>query len=451
MSDQQTTFPPPNYIQVESQVEGIVIYAPKPEKKETIEQVVEFSCPNCLSKTAYSPAEGGLKCSSCGYYEPPKKKIVGRSAEQFEFNVEVYEEQQAHGWGVTRQQMECQNCYAITTLPEGTLTSECPFCGSRKVVNHNASHDQIRPRYLIPFTLTDEDAAAHAGQWLGNTWMVPAELRQKAKLKDFTGIYLPFWTFDAGTMASWKAEVGYKKQERYYSGGEWKTRTVTEWKWESGNVSGRFDDHIVSGSSHVTSGVLESIANFRMAELAEYEPKFLAGWQAQAYEVELDKAWATGREQMRDIMRERCRADALSGEADSVRNMTVTLEYRDEKYRYVLLPVYLSTFNFQDETYQFVVNGQTGSVGGSRPVDWTKVYLVTAAWLSPAAILGLLTLPALLLLGPFGFAAGVLAFFAFNFGIKQARDLVGEARKIAAPDGEEGVRYIGGIVPWKTN
>ena len=44
-------------------------------------------------------------------------------------------------------------------------------------------------------------------------------------------------------------------------------------------------------------------------------------------------------------------------------------------YKYLLLPVWMSSFTFNGKVFQFVVNGQTGKVGGKSPVSPWKVAL----------------------------------------------------------------------------
>ena len=278
-----TPFPPPGYIPAESAVEGIEIYKPAPVKEEQPD-TVDFSCPQCGAKTAYSIADGGLKCTNCGFYEPPARKIVGKGAQEFEFKVETME-QAARGWGEARKQIECQSCYAITVLPEGQMTHTCPFCGSSSVIHGDAAQDTLRPRFIIPFKKTDDQCRATVKEWLGSNWLTPAKLRQMAGPGSFTAIYLPFWTFDSTTSASWRAQVGYNRTERYYSNGEWKTRTVTDWRWESGRVGRNFDDLLISGTGQVKAGVLNQINSYQMSNLAPYEATYLAGYQAQAYAV----------------------------------------------------------------------------------------------------------------------------------------------------------------------
>ncbi|MGF1505012.1 MAG: hypothetical protein ACFB51_07765 [Anaerolineae bacterium] len=239
--------------------------------------------------------------------------------------------------------------------------------------------------------------------------MLPGKLQPAAKMGLFNRIYLPFWTFDSRASAAWRAEVGYVETERYFDDGEWKTRTVTKWRWETGSVQRTFDDYLITGTTHVTQAILETIRDFDMSKLVPYEPKYLAGINAQAYEIALEQAWEAGRTAMREATRKACEQDALAGEADKVRNMTVTLDFSGESWRYVLLPVYLATYNYNDETYQIVVNGQTATIGGTRPVDWAKVIAVSAVLFVPAFLLGVigLLLPPLLCVAGLAFMAAI--------------------------------------------
>ena len=43
-----------------------------------------------------------------------------------------------------------------------------------------------------------------------------------------------------------------------------------------------------------------------------------------------------------------------------------------------MLPIWCSSFKYQDKVYQFMVNGQTGKVYGKTPISVGKVILVIA-------------------------------------------------------------------------
>jgi hypothetical protein len=215
--------------------------------------------------------------------------------------------------------------------------------------------------------------------------MTPGSLRRLAKVAEFAGLYVPFWTFDARTNAAWQAEVGHQKTERYYSNGQWKTRTKIVWKWESGRVQLDLDNILIEGTGRLSAILLAGIKAYNLHELAPYEPQYLAGFQAQAYDVPLEAAWETARHEMRERTRQSCRAQASTSR---IRNFSMELDFDEENWRYILLPLYLAVYTYQGKPYQVMVNGQTGEISGQRPVDWLKVWLAVVALVAPGLLLG---------------------------------------------------------------
>jgi len=386
------SFPPPGYIPAPSRLTGIEIFMPAPPESAPQQEIVDFKCPQCGAATAFSASGGGLTCSHCGYYEAPEKSIVGKQAAQFEFTVETME-RAAQGWGEQRKELACQDCGALTTIPTDSLSHTCPFCGSNKVIQRQAAQDSLRPRFLIPFKIETETCRQIAGQWLGSSWMTPAALQKLAAIAKFNGVYLPFWTFGAATRADWKAQVGHTRTERYYEDGEWKTRTVTDWVWESGQATLKIEDLLQPGTARLSARLLKEVKSFNLTEMTPYESKYLAGLQAQAYDIPLEQAWETGRQEMREMTRQACLSQASSSQ---VRSFSMNLDFAEETWRYVLLPVYLATYAYESKPYQVMVNGQTGKITGQRPADWNKIWLVIAMLLAPGvlfSLLGLLTIP----------------------------------------------------------
>jgi hypothetical protein len=382
------SFPPPHYIPTPSAVPGIELYKPAPQDTGDHKQIVSFNCPQCDGTTAFNAAGGGLTCSYCGFHEPPKKAVVGKGAEEFEFTVETVE-RAAHGWGVERTDLHCQRCGSHTVIPPDTLTHTCPFCGSNNVIQQKAGQDDLRPRFLIPFKLESESCQKIAREWLGSSWMTPGSMRRLARIADFVPVFIPFWTFDSMANATWRAEVGHTESSRRYNSStkSWTTTTKTVWKWESGAVEHFFDDLVVSGSTRLSKRLLGEIQQFNLNELLEYEPKFLAGQQAQAYDLPLDKAWETARHTMREQTRKACHKQAST---NKVRNFSMNLDFSDESWRYILLPVYIAIYHYQGVSYQVMVNGQNGQISGQRPADWAKIWLVVFAIMSPSLLLGLI-------------------------------------------------------------
>jgi len=418
--------PPENYLEVDSQIEGISVYAPRPEIVARSDKPTTYTCPKCGASTKFNVSAGGIACEHCGYTSKPDSITVGRSAEELEFTLDTLK---AEKWlkEQNRRDLTCEQCGAVISIPAQSLTVTCPFCASNRVALHESIGHDIKPKFLIPFKIQPKEVQVLAKEWLGKGWYHPEELSQQARINQFAGIYLPFWTFDANITSNWRAEVGYEKQERYYdsSSKSWKTRTRIDWRWESGQVHVRIDDLLVKGTAKVSKIILERINAFDMHDLQEFDPDFLAGWNAQHFDVQLSIAWEEGKALMRETAKEKCYQDIPSRH---VRNFSAVADFSDEVWRYILLPVYISAYKFKDETFQIMINGQNGTIAGQKPVEWWKVWIAIAGMLIPGLGLGLIGLPLLLLngLGVFpivlgGILLAVGGVFAFRL-YKQATD-----------------------------
>lgn len=393
---QPTPFSPSNYEQVASTIPGITVWQPR-AAVTTVDAPETFTCPQCGATTRYDISAGGVACEYCGYVKPVAPagtEPVGRRAQEFEFTLETLN-QAEQGWGVARRELTCDNCGASLTLPESVITVTCPFCASNKVNVRTAAAEQLRPRFLVPFKVQPEAVRQRAQAWLGKGWLRPAELSSTAAVERLNGVYLPFWTFGAAITAAWKAQVGHERQERYYdsSSKTWHTRTVIDWRWEDGQVTVKIEDLLVEGSSRISQVILKRLLPFNLNDLVAYAPDYLAGWQAQAYDVTLPKAWEQGKEEMREQAKKACYEDIHSSH---VRNFSMTADFADESWRYILLPVYLTAYRFQEKVYQVMANGQTGVVAGQKPVAWWKVWLAVALLLLPGLGVGLVGLIGLL-------------------------------------------------------
>jgi hypothetical protein len=47
--------------------------------------------------------------------------------------------------------------------------------------------------------------------------------------------------------------------------------------------------------------------------------------------------------------------------------------YNDITFKHILLPVWLSSYKYNDKTYRFLVNARTGEVQGERPYSAAKI------------------------------------------------------------------------------
>ena len=401
-------FPPKDYVSTKSAIEGIQVFMPRPPD-EKHEEVVDFICPQCAATTAYCADNGGLTCTYCQHYEPPKQEIVGKDAEQFEFTVDTMH-RVAHGWGVERKELVCNGCAAHTTFSTDMLTHTCPFCGSNQVVQIKAPQDVLRPRFLLPFEVNQDTCRQKTAVWLQDSWMLPRGLQKMARVVDYTPIYIPFWTIDSDTDATWRAEVAHTESTKKRGKGS-RTETVQKWVWENGRVQRNFDDLLVAGTNKISTFLIRQMRSYNLNKLVPYEASYLAGIQAQAYDIDLEEGWEVARNRMRERVKEQCKGQATN---TKMRNFSMNMNFSNESWRYILLPIYLTTYKYNNKTWQVMIHGQNGTIAGQRPVDWQRIGLVILAMLLPAIFFGVLSFVSLnFAVSSYGSELGCVAFISF--------------------------------------
>ena len=72
---------------------------------------------------------------------------------------------------------------------------------------------------------------------------------------------------------------------------------------------------------------------------------------------------------------------------DTYQQLQMAPEWSGRTFKHILVPVYLLNYTYGGQTYQAVVNGVTGRMGGSYPVSWIKVALLVLVILVVVAIL----------------------------------------------------------------
>ena len=286
----------------------------------------------------------------------------------------------------------CPSCGALVEFSGATHATECPFCATPVAIG-TGSQRQIKPQALIPFALDEETARSAMTKWLGRLWFAPGGLVEYArKGRAMSGIYVPYWTFDAATRSRYKGQRG----DYYYE-----TRSITvnvngkseqrqeqvrhtRWTSVSGWVSRVFDDVLVLASQSLPRHYTDALAPWDLSALTAYNPDFLAGFSAEGYTVGLADGHTIAREEMAARIERDVRADIGRDEQQVDQ---VNTAWSAETFKHVLLPVWLAAYKYGGKSYRFVVNGQTGKVKGERP--WSKWKIAVTAVVVAVAVAAL--------------------------------------------------------------
>lgn len=339
----------------------------------TAEEIRKFPCKQCGAHLAFSPGQATLECPYCGFKE--EIPVTPQAIQEYNLEAALLQLPKTEGWGMERRSLHCENCGATTTFAEGQVAGACAFCGSSKVVQAQSAANLIRPESVIPFKITKDQASQMFRSWIGKLWFRPNDLKHAAQLGRVTGGYLPFWTFDAYTSSSWTAEAGYHYYEtETYRDSEGRTQTrqvqKTRWQWTSGYRQDFFDDELVCASRGLPPNLIQGICPYDLRQLAPYEPSFLAGFTAEEYQVDLEEGWKLGRNSIDGKIYNLCAGDVPG---DTHRNLQVNTAYSQMTFKHMLLPVWIAAYLYNNKSWRFLVNGQTGKTSGEAPLSWRKI------------------------------------------------------------------------------
>ena len=58
---------------------------------------------------------------------------------------------------------------------------------------------------------------------------------------------------------------------------------------------------------------------------------------------------------------------------DTQRNLHVQSQKSAQTFKYIILPIWLCSYYYNNKLYHFTINGQTGKVYGKKPISYWKI------------------------------------------------------------------------------
>lgn len=344
------------------------------EARVKTKEETDRKCPSCSGTMDFDPKTGGLSCPYCGHkQEIPIKEEAAKKAKEKDFLSE--ETKENCDWGIEKKTVVCKSCAAVSVYDALQISDVCPYCGSNQVTEEKGTNT-LAPTGVCPFAITDKEAGSNFHKWLKGKLFCPKAAKESAKPGSFKGVYLPYWTFDTDTQALYSAQFGRDRVERDPKGN---TRTVIDWFPARGTHRRSFDDHAVLGTERYDGRTLHMIEPFDTANSKSYKPEYVAGFISERYSVGLENAWERAKQDIYSILEDEVSSDIrVKNAASHVRNLTMSIDHENIKYKYLLLPIWLSSFIYKQKVFQFMVNGQTGKVGGHAPVSPIRVAIAVA-------------------------------------------------------------------------
>ncbi len=346
--------------------EGEGVLPRQPAEPEEAENRA-FLCPKCGGHMVFSVENNMLTCQNCGTVraipgqDAPSNPYASPVADQAEQAMDfVLPTARAHRWAEAQQRVSCQQCGAVILLPPGPLADQCPYCGSNRIITASEAVELLDPQVIGVMKIDAKQARQIFKKWLGKGLFAPDDLASGARAVKLLPAYYPFWTFDGTIEVPWSCDVneGSDRNPR------WVSRNGTEIQF--------FDDVLVPGLRAMKPGELASIEPFKLKELAEFMPEYLAGWPALNYDLPMADASLAGREKV--IRKLRTNSSSFVEPGRQKRNIRLGGgRWSGMTYKYVLLPLWVGVYQYNGKPYKLLINGQTGKIGGQKPHDNIKI------------------------------------------------------------------------------
>lgn len=262
----------------------------------------------------------------------------------------------------------CASCGAQLMTNDVEVSKYCSYCGQSTIMFDRVSKER-RPDFVIPFSVTKEEALSAAKERFGKGKFLPDEVK-KLSVESIYGIYMPYWVFDSEY--SVKADVSGRANNSTF-------HYVREERMEEKaafDASFRFNDY-----------ASQFLNPFPMERAVPFSEAYLSGFFADCSDVKaaarekdvkpylhkklvenmLDKMQGVPNRQMREKYAE------LYEKSGALRVDILDENLMIHSSSYYFMPVYFITFKVMKKHIIILVNGATGKVVGSVPYDKEKL------------------------------------------------------------------------------
>jgi uncharacterized Zn finger protein (UPF0148 family) len=314
------------------------------------------ACEVCGSKM-HLRHDGVLECMSCGNIRAPHVQNQGYGMKMLSAEL-LKRRGQAIQWQVGERLLRCGSCGAETILKPTTLSTNCPFCNSRQVVETDALKSFTQPNGIVPFKISEEQARKAVDKALDSIIERLAGWFINNKVADIrvSSVYVPFWLYDVTMNVNRTITDNDTSHYRYNRDLSQMHRTET--------LTDAVFDLPISGVKSPDSSVLDRLEKYDLSDIMEYHTDLLASHTAELYSIDFEKASLFAMQSASKIMRQ------VHGQsADQNVNITVSSMVQMMQFRLVLLPMYVFTLTERDGDVRVaVVHGQRGQVVLGRAV-----------------------------------------------------------------------------------
>ncbi|MCA5005769.1 zinc finger domain-containing protein [Sphingobacterium bovistauri] len=356
-------------------------------ENKTTEVKKNLRCAECGAPMHYLPGTSSLLCSYCGTKnEIPQLDQIELTVDLSPIPIQEYTDSISNKSESLNQLAEvasCTNCGATTTMDAHIVSTNCPFCASPLVIDHHMEH-VLRPNAILPFGIDYKQALSNLKKWGDTLWFAPNDLKHVLNahsVSGLKGIYIPYWSYNTYAVSAYDGERGeYYYVSRTVRDSDGKTRTVqdrkTRWYDVSGSVSGQLDNILISASTSLSQENSNKVNSWNLDKLVPFDERYLSGFLAQTFQLDHQKGFDLAKTVIDQEVSSWIYQD-IGGDEQRINDYNIQLS--DITLRYILLPLYMSSYKYKGKTYNILINAFSGRVYGDRPYSFWKIFFLVSA------------------------------------------------------------------------
>ncbi|MCR5499980.1 MAG: hypothetical protein K6F31_06280 [Acetatifactor sp.] len=360
----------------------------------------QFQCPCCGARLGYDGEKDQMHCQYCdSTFSVEQIKAEQAAKEEMAAGSSMNWQTSSSSSSVIAgpdgkiEGYSCPACGAQMMADEKTAATECPYCGNFAIIK-TSFEGMYKPDLVLPFVVSKEKAQSALTEFTKGKKLLPDAFVNRNRIDSLTGLYVPFWLYSChadGTI--------------FYEG-------VKSKKWEDNDYRYVKKDHyrMIRGgamdferipcdaSTKMDDATMDSLEPYDLSKAVPYDAAYFSGYLADRYDVEEKDTRPRANERVQNSFRDRLKEEVK--EYEEVKATGEQIRLSNAKAEYAMLPVWMMTTQFEGQAYTFGINGQTGQMVGSLPIDKskaTKQYCITGG-ISLAVALVILRL----ILGTFG-------------------------------------------------
>ena len=259
--------------------------------------------------------------------------------------------------------LRCQSCGAELAVSGTEASTFCAFCGQPTVVSDRLE-GWLKPDYIIPFTVTKEDAATAIREKLSKGKFIPRKFKN-FKAERLGGVYIPHFLFD----------VYYADDQVWTYKESHGKHSVTKHCRRAAECM--FRDVPVDVSLHMPDGASQRLEPYNTNELKPFNAAYLSGFYSDRFDESSTKANCIAVTRASEMFDDRMKTELQFTYHNSVTRRDSSDPVSEAiNRRYALLPAWIMTFHQGGKPYNIMVNGQTGKVSCAVPFLKAKAMLL---------------------------------------------------------------------------